>query len=244
MAKVINMFGEKEECKSVDGYLNEAIGIIKDAIPKEKERKIRKGKQAKTKETLSQTINGDGNTQIGGNFTQNIYASSGKKVTVAPPSDTIGSDSMLKDRIKTLMDELGMRRKERFGDDAFKVMYARFKKDFKIPSKKAWTCIWLWKKSRADEIIQYFEEKLGNTIQGRIEGAANRPGYRHSRKHLFAKERKIIDELGLKSDDPVIRDCMKKYFGVVSRRDLGDEQLANWVAFLEQEAEKAYQSKQ
>lgn len=145
---------------------------------------------------------------------------------------------MLRDRIQSLIDELGMRRKERLGDKAFAVMMSNFKKDFKIPKNKKWTCIWLWKKSRAQDIIQYFEEKLENTIQGRIEKAAAKPGYQHKRGQLFGFISKRLEELGWDPHSEKVRSRMKEYFGVTSRKDMNNEQLANWLAYLENKVDK------
>lgn len=220
--------------------------ILKDVLQSSdagSEKPPKSKRPAMPKQNASMSIVGDGNIQIGGNVTQNFYRSSSKQSVVSPPDGTIGANAFLRDRIQSLIDELGMRRKDRVGSSAFAVMLKRFKLDFKIPKTKKWTCIWLWPESRAEEIVQYFEDKLGNTIKGRQEKAASRPGYRHSRRQLFAKERKVLDELGLDSDNPIIRDCMKRYFGVLSRRDMTDEQLASWVAYLDQEAEKACNAK-
>lgn len=242
--KIIKMVRPPKKADDIQNEcLNEVFDIMKDHIKEEPKTKKASPSTRRKKLAVVQTATGNGNTQVAGNFTQNIYGKSEVKVTVSPPDDTIGGNALLRDRVQTLIDELGMRRKERFGDKAFVVMLNNFKRDFKISKNKRWTCIWLWPQNRADEIIQYFEEKLGNTIRGRVETAAARPGYRHTRRQLFAKERKILDELGLSSDDQVLRNCMKRLFGVISRRDMSDEQLANWVAFLDQEAEKAYSPK-
>jgi hypothetical protein len=229
----------EEKIKKIKAIIKDAVKSS-DADPKAAP--PRKS-AARAKKTPTMSIVGDGNIQAGGNITQNFYSSSKKAGVVAPPVGTIGANALLRDRIQTLIDELGMRRKERVGDNAFSVMLKNFKLYFKIPKTKKWTCIWLWPESRAEEIIQYFDEKLGNTIKGRQERAASKPGYRQSRRQLFAQERKILDELGLDSDNPILRNCMKLYFGVSSRRDMTDEQLANWVAYLDQESERLYNAK-
>lgn len=222
------------------------MSIIKDAIDSSEGSQTKTPKRKRSpapKKAVGMSIVGDGNVQVGGNVTQNFYGDKKENITVAPPVGSIGADALLRDRIETLIGELGMRRKERLGNNAFAAMMNNFKRDFKIQKNKKWTCIWLWPESRAEEIVQYFQEKLGNTIKGRQEKAALKPGYRHSRRQLFAKERKVLDELDLDSDNPILRGCMMRYFGVSSRRDMTDEQLASWVAYLDQEAEKSIKSR-
>ncbi len=245
--KIIKMVRPPKKVDEIrEEYLNEAIDMMKDHIKDEQKTKKASPSARRKKPAVVQTATGNGNTQVAGDLIHNHYQSPPKNppkpAPAAPPDGTIGGNGLLRHRIQTLMNTLGDRRKERFGKNGFAAMYRNFKKDFKIKNNE-WTCIWLWPEKRADEIIQYFEEKLGNTIQGRIETAAARPDYRHTRRQLFAKERKILDELGLSSDDQVLRDCMNRFFGVTSRRDMSDEQLANWVSFLDQEAEKAYSPK-
>jgi hypothetical protein len=230
--------GSKRKDENPEEYVDEAMNLIKEELAEKMAKKLPSASPRRKKSGVVQTATGNGNTQVAGDYNQHIHGEPQIKLIVPPPDDTIGGDSMLRDRIQTLFDELRMRRKERFGNTGFSVATSHFKKYFKIPPKKNWNCIWLWKKSRADEIIQYLDGKLKNTIQGRIEGAAARPGYRHTRGQLFARERKILDELDLTSDSPKVRDWMQDYFGVTSRRDMTDDQLANWVAFLDEIAAK------
>lgn len=229
-----------------DDKKKKVMSIIKDAIDSSEMDQAKTPKRKRSsapKKTVGMSIVGNGNIQVGGNVTHNFYGDKKENITVTPPVGSIGADALLRDRIETLIGELGMRRKERLGNNAFAVMMNNFKRDFKIQKNKKWTCIWLWPESRAEEIVRYFQDKLGNTIKGRLEKAASKPGYQHSRRQLFAKERKILDDLGLDSDNHVIRDCMMRYFGVSSRREMTDEQLASWVAYLDQEAEKSINSK-
>lgn len=152
-----------------DDKTKKVKSIIKDAISSSEmtQTKAPKRKRPSTpKKAVEMSIVGNGNIQVGGNITQNVYKTKKENITILPPDGTIGANALLRDRIQTLIDDLGMRRKERVGTNAFAVLLSKFKTYFKIPKEKKWTCIWLWPESRAESIILYLEEKLGNTIKG------------------------------------------------------------------------------
>jgi hypothetical protein len=226
-----------------------------------------KPKRARRKDSTpvaSQSIeDGDYNTQIGNGLPVNQSIKGGShniqaagmvnltirhekpksvKVTVAPPPGSIGANSLLKERIQGLFATLGERRKKRYGATAFRVMYGKFKADFDIPEEQPWTIIWTWPEGRGDEIVRYLTAKCDQTIDGKIEKAAKRPGYRHSRGHLFRIEKELLAQLDLEPGSPEVRSELERYFGTSSRKDLSDNQFANWVKHLEAKVKKLYES--
>ncbi|MFQ5852960.1 MAG: hypothetical protein ACE5JU_20560 [Candidatus Binatia bacterium] len=179
-------------------------------------------------------ISGHGNVQVGGDYITTIQPPDKK---ILPPPDSIGADPLLKQRITTLFNQIGEQREKRFGGSAYRVMYSNFKNDFGIKNNK-WTIIWTWPKECAPAIVNYLEEKYGNTIQGRIKKAASRRDYIHSRPHLYKREKELLEHLGLSSKSPEFRQLLKEYFGVDSHVDLSH--LGHWqlVCYLESVVKK------
>ncbi|MCI5220911.1 MAG: hypothetical protein D3914_17370 [Candidatus Electrothrix sp. LOE2] len=118
-------------------------------------------------------------------------------------------------------------------------MYRNFKKDFGIKEGK-WTQIWEWPEGCAKDIIQYLDEKYSNTIAGRIEKAAKRSGYSHTRPYLYKKEREFLSQLDIEVESNFVKESLKKYFGSSSHKDLTSLQHWQWVCYLEKEVEKIY----
>ncbi|WP_300733900.1 hypothetical protein [uncultured Desulfovibrio sp.] len=157
-----------------------------------------------------------------------------KNIVIPPPHGSIGANSFLTERIQGMFNELGMRRAERYKDTAYQVMYREFKKAFSIPKNQKYTTYLLWPESRAEEIINYLQEKLDNTIKGRKEKSASKRG--HSIPYLLGKTRELHAMLGWKEDN--YRQHLKYLFGVTSRADLNKAQLANYVEYLRQKIDE------
>jgi len=174
-------------------------------------------------------IIGNGNVQVGGDF---IVTTKQPEKKILPPPDSIGADPLLKQRITTLFNKIGDERKKRFRDSAFPAMYRNFKKDFKIKNNK-WTIIWTWPKECTPAIIDYLENKYSNTIQGRKERAARKPGYIQARPHLYKREKEILEQLGYTMDSPEIRELLQTYFGVSSHTKLAHLEHWQLVFYLE-----------
>jgi hypothetical protein len=158
-------------------------------------------------------------------------------VKIAPAPDSIGGDPLLKQAIITRFNRLGEEREKRFSKNAYTVMYNKFKRDFGIKNNK-WTIIWTWPKECAQAIIGYLEEKFSKTIQGKIEKAANREGYLHTRKYLYKREKELLEHFGLSLGSIEIKKLLSDYFGVQSHTQLSHSQHWQWVCYLEGEAKK------
>lgn len=199
-------------------------------------------KKSNSSSSIKQTATGNGNFQIVGNV-ENLTIK-GEKKTVRqvyiPVPGTIGANPTLKERINSLINELGLRRSERFGKSAYPVMINNFKKEFGIPKNTKWTTIWTWQESRAKELIDYFTSLLQNTINGRIQNAARQSGYMHTKGHLFRLEKEYLDLLEYDADSKEVRDWRMEMFGTPFRRDLDENQFRNWVEALRMLVEKQY----
>jgi len=199
--------------------------------------------QAGGGKALRQTIKGNGNVQVNGGIgSMTIRSTRAPKIEIAPAPGSIGADGVLKERVKEAFGALGTEREKRFGKSAYQVMYSTFKKDFSIPKELPWTAIWDWPASRADEVVAYLEAKYGETIAGKIERAAKKPGYQHTRGQLFAREKELLDHLGFKPTSPEVKDEMRRLFGTDTHKDLDPRQHANWVAHIERWVDRMYES--
>ena len=82
-------------------------------------------------------------------------------------------------------------------------------------------------------IQNYLIEKFNNTIEGRMQKAANRDNYLHTRPHLYKKEKELLEHLGLEMESKEVKKLLMEYFNVNSHRDL--THLEHWqlVCYLE-----------
>jgi len=175
--------------------------------------------------------------QIGGDV--HITTLKQPDIKILPSPESIGGNPLLKQSIKARFDRLGEEREKRFGKQAYSVMYKNFKRDFSIKKSK-WIDIWEWPEACADEILRYLGEKYANTIAGRVEKAATKPGYIHTRAYLFQREKEFLSQLGFDVKSQEVKDCLQKYFGVISHKELTNLQHWKWVCYLEKEVEKIY----
>jgi hypothetical protein len=182
--------------------------------------------------------------QIGGGVGNMTFITPRRpRIEIAPSNDSIGANGLLKERIKEAFGKLGTEREKRFGKSAYGVMYAKFKSDFKIPDDLPWTIIWDWPASRSAEIIEYLSDKFTNTIAGKVENAAKKPGYLHNHGHLFAREKELLGHLGMKPSSPEIKEEMRRLFGTDSHKNLDLRQHANWVSYIERRVDQMYEAK-
>lgn len=192
------------------------------------------------------TINIDNSTgiQVGDNATAHYHFHQEKKSSpkILPPQNSIGGDALLKKAIKDRFDALGERRTSRLRKNAYGAMYSNFKKEFKIPKETAWTVIWTWPASTAPAIISYLDDKLSNTIEGRIENAASREGYIHNRRHLYKREKELLEHFDLAMDSPEVREQLEACFGTRTHTKLTHLQHWHWVCHLEAEVKKLEES--
>ena len=167
---------------------------------------------------------------IGGNITYKTSAP--PRNNVLPSPGTIGANPMLKNRIKELFNSIGEARAKRFPKNAYPTMYRKFKADFGI-KKQTWTVIWDWPEGCADEIIGYLEAKFDNTIPGRKRKAAKRPGHLPAMEVLREEEERLLDILDLRKDSPLVKEEMRKSYGISSRRELDRTRYWIWVKHLQ-----------
>lgn len=200
-----------------------------------------KAKRKTAPKTISQSAIGNGIVQAGRDISGNVNitiksTTKRPKVSVQPPAGSIGGDADLVARITGLFNELGLRREERFGKSAYPVMYSEFKKFFGIPKNQKYNAYLLWPIGRRNEVIEYLEDKLSNTIKGRIQNAAKRKG--HSARHLLGETSRLHKMLGWAEHD--YRAHIHYLFGVTSRADLDQSQLANYVEYLRNKIDEQY----
>ncbi len=185
----------------------------------------------------SSTIHGPVH-QVAGDY-YNVNKPPDKKILPSPES--IGGNPLLKSSIIKRFDKLGEEREKRFGKSAYAKMYSTFKKDFGIEKKDKWTKIWEWPEGCAKEIIQYIDGKYNNTKAGRIEKAAKKSDYIHTRPHLFKKEKEFLSQLGIDMKSPLVKESLQTYFGASSHKELTNLEHWKWVCYLEKEVEKIYE---
>ncbi len=188
----------------------------------------RKQKEAEN-EMINQKILGNNNIQVGGNF---IVNNKPPEIKILPSPSSIGADTLLKSRIIELFNKIGESREKRFGKKSYTVMYNNFKKDFGIKNNK-WTIIWDWPNECAPAILDYLQTKYKKTMDGRIEHASARIDYRHTRPHLYRKERELLSHLGLELGSQKVKLALKDFFGVTSHSKITHLQHWLWVCYLE-----------
>lgn len=187
-------------------------------------------KSAKPESSTIMIVNGNGNVQVAGDY--NVTTTKAPDIKVMPPQESIGADPLLKQRIMTLFNKIGEEREKRFGKKAYQVMYGKFKSDFDIKNNP-WTIIWTWPKACAPDIINYLEGKYNNTIKGKIEKAASRKGYVHTRPQLYKKEKELLAHLGLQMNSPEVRQLLKEFFGTTSHTKITHLEHWQFVSYLE-----------
>jgi hypothetical protein len=139
--------------------------------------------------------------------------------------------------IKERFNRLGETREKRFGKQAYQVLFSNFKKDFGIKNAP-YTIIWDWPIECADTIIKYLDDKYSNTIQGKIENAAKRTGYIHSKGQLFKKEVELLGFLGLSTKSHDVRKMLHDFFGAESHTELTNLEHWQLVCYLEGQVKK------
>lgn len=178
--------------------------------------------------TIAQNISGNDN------FQQIVITSKPPSVNILPALNSIGNEPLLRQRIKELMNKIGDARKARGLENAHAVLANQLKKRFKIKNNK-WTIIWDWPVECADDIIAYLEGLYEKTIPGRMEKAAKREDYLHSRPQLYKREKELLSHFGLEPGSPQVKASLVQFFGVDSHKDLTHIQHWQWVKYLEGE---------
>ncbi len=183
---------------------------------------------------IQQNVAGSNNVQAGIVYGDLNVKSQGKPVIQhLPPPGTIGANTLLKNAIIERFNKLGEEREKRFGKGAYGAMYKIFKTDFAIKKNK-WTVIWDWPEAMGDAIIKYLDEKYANTISGRIAGAIERGTAIPGRGYLYAREKELLEQIGLSISSPAVKEALSRYFGVNSHTKLTIVKHWQWVEYLEQ----------
>ena len=186
-----------------------------------------------------QMISGHGNEGVVGDnnqVTQNINTTTTLKVE--PPPGTIGAHAALRRRITDLIREIEEHRRARLGAK-FKYGSVQGIAAEALGLKKTqWQQVWLWDVSRAPEVIERLERARDNTMQGRINKAARRQDYGHTRGHLFRLEKDYLAQLGW--GDEKAHEERLLMTGETSRARMSDAQFGNWVAHLNVTVRRMY----
>jgi hypothetical protein len=178
---------------------------------------------------ILQIAKGNKNVQIVGDI---YHTSKPPNKIVLPPPNSIGSDTLLKQRIQTLFNKIGEEREKRFPGSGYSVLAKNFKSDFGIKNNK-WTIIWTYPIECAQEITEYLESKYANTIQGRKENAWSKESYIPPRNIMYAKETELLLHLGLTTKSVEVKEMLNNFFGVQSHTKLSTNQHWQFVKYLE-----------
>ena len=211
--------------------LNEGLPPKEDKDSKP--RRTRKTAKKQPETSTIQNITGNGNKVAGGSINEIHYHNHSRKTTkekIYPPPDSIGGNAMLKKSIQDRIKKLADARMEHWGYDpkkTYSIIYTQFKKAFRMPVKSTFTEIWRWPTGCANTILDYLDEKYANTIPGKIEESASRPGYIHTRPHLYRLEGELLSNIGLQISSPEVKEMLQYYFGKQSHRSLTD--LEHWI---------------
>lgn len=210
--------------------------------------KPKRAPRRKAASPASNVVNIGGNNnsiaQVGNGNTYNdhktVIQTLKTTVEVAPPPGSIGAHPLLRSRIDKLFKAINKFRAERLGDKyKYGAIYGEMARHFGLKAKE-WTDMWLWPESRADEVIHFLEDKRDNTRQARVNKASSRPGYKHTRPHLFRLEKEALAKLGWDDKSDAVRDLRYRLIGKSSRSDMMDNEFRNWVAHLEAEVRRVH----
>lgn len=188
---------------------------------------------------VRQSIKGSGNVQVaGGVNSMTIRTPKAPKIELTPPPGSIGANPALRLRIEGLIKQIEEYRYQRLGKSyKFGSVHGDLARSLGYKSAD-WRNVWLEDESSATQIITWLEEKRDNTQQGRIEKAAKRPGFNHSRGQLFRQEGDYLKQLDW--DDGQAKERRHLVTGKSSRADMSDPEFRNWVGYLRREVEKMY----
>lgn len=201
-----------------------------------------------------QTIEGNNNVQLSGNRGPNQFITgngnfqanfhihpSPKPQRTRPPAPapgSIGACTALRLRINALLKEIQRNRVENHGGKFRYGSVQGIAAEALGLGKDEWNLIWSWDESRASEVINKLEQARDNTIKGRINKAARKPNYKHTRGHLFRLEKDYLAQL--EWSDYAARKERALVTGEASRTNMSDDQFANWVAHLRSLVQRMY----
>lgn len=211
------------------------------------------GSAAKTLPYTTFNIESNNGNVIGSVGDNARFYSKTTKVIKTPPPDTIGAHGhlvkILNDKIKELADtrakDFVKQRKypnyETAIGPAFKSIYSGFQSYMQLPSWDKRQAITICKEqhvNRFDEILNYFQEKLSNTVTGKIKGGMKKSTGRTSFGMLMSREKELLAKIGFKPDSPEVYAALERYYGVSSHKDLETFQHKDWISRIESIVDK------
>ncbi|HFG1929746.1 TPA: hypothetical protein ACGF3N_003624 [Vibrio cholerae] len=239
MSNVIPFPMSRKNSSSKSSIEDEIKKLVTESVTKKEATPPKKGGSTASKKNdsdkLSMNVTGNHVIQAGGNVSIN-YAETKSIKKILPTEEQIGGNLTLKNGIMSRFDKLAKYRAELRGgskaalSQAYKIMYSNFKRDFGIASDNSYTEIWLYPSSCADEIMEYLDNKIALTKQGRIVAATSKEGYVHTRPWLYQMEQDYAHILGM--TDHERRQILKQWFGVETRSKLTDNEHWQFMNYL------------
>lgn len=182
------------------------------------------------------------------------FYSQSTKVIKTPPPDTIGADGHLTNTLKDKINELADTRAKDFVKQrkyptyeaaigpVYQVIYKGFRSFMGRPSwdrRQAITIIKELNVNQFDEILNYFNEKLSQTVTGKIKGAMKKSTSGTPFHMLMNRERELLAKIGFKPVSPEVYAALKRYYGVSSHKCLHTSQHKDWISHIESIVDKA-----
>ena len=239
MSNVIPFPMPRKNSSSKKSIEDEIKKLVEESVTKKDAPPKRKGGRPAAKENdsdkLNMNVTGNHVIQAGGNVSIN-YAETKSIQKILPTEEQIGGNLTLKNGIMNRFDKLAKYRAELRGgsksalSQAYKIMYFHFKRDFGIAKDTSYTEIWLYPSSCANEIMEYLDNKIALTKQGRIADAASKENYVHARPWLYQMEQDYAHILGM--TDQERRQILKQWFGVETRSKLTDNEHWQFMNYL------------
>ena len=184
---------------------------------------------------VSQTIQGNNNTQISSNVTVNSQRAI--KIELPLPPNSIGANPALRTRIESLIKEIKDEQFKRLGS---KYNWAAFNeilaKEFGLLPKN-WKQIFTFDENLAPDIIGFLTVKLDNTIGGKVRKAKTTSSM-HTKPQCFKYEKDYLEQL--EWDNTFTKTERKMITGYTSRKDIPVAAFNQWVAYLGRKCDAMY----
>lgn len=210
---------------------------------------IQGGIAAKTSPYTTFNIESNNGNVIGSVGDNARFYSKTTKIIKTPPPDTIGAHGhlvkILNDKIKELAEtrrtDFAKRGKNATEGSIYQAIYKGFRSFMGLPSwdrRQAITICMEQHVNRFDEILNYFQEKLSNTVTGKIKGDMKKRTSRTPFYMLMKREKELLAKIGFKPDSPEVYAALERYFGISSHKDLRPDQHKNWISHIESVVDK------
>lgn len=161
-----------------------------------------------------------------------------KKEAPVYPANSIGQSSDLVVRIELLLQQIIDFQYQRYGKKFNgAIVYSELGRAFGF-SAKTWKQIYKLDISMAPEVIGWLESRRDKTYHGRTANAASKPGYVHTRPHMFRVEKEWLEQLGW--DDKQRKQQLNLIIGKESRRHMTNPEFLRWINHLERQVQAMY----